>query len=126
MGRLITTICIFTLTIIISISGIYHSYNTNLRFSKILDEAIYNCKNEETEKLIENIDRLSALWRSRQPISSLYIRHNEMDSVDVLLVTAKAFAESDSFDSTCTELYQLKFMVNHIYEKQVPNLHNLL
>lgn len=126
MSRLITTICIVMLTIIISVSGLYHSYNTSLEFSEIIDEAVENCKNEDSEKLVENINRLSALWVSRQPITSLYIRHNEMDSVEVLLVTAKAFAEADSFDNTCIELHQLKFMVKHIYEKQIPNLHNLL
>ncbi len=125
MSRLITIISILITIIIISIISIWYTDNTRDILGEVSEIAIENCKIRDNQQLINNINRLSTLWESRQPVLSLYVRHNELESVSNHLVGLMAHAKNNDFDNAYVELCKLKFMLNHIYNREVPSIDSL-
>ena len=125
MSRLITIISILVAVIIISITGIFYTDNMRDELSEISENALKNCSEKDSHQLMENVNRLSSLWESRQPVLSLYVRHDELESVSNHLVGLFAHAKNNDFDNASVELYKFKFMLNHIYNREVPSIDTL-
>lgn len=126
MSRLITTISIILSIILLSLGGICYIKQTKSEAIALTDEAIELCRQKNQAELEIKIKKLVALWESKQLVLSLYVRHDEMERIDNLLVIITAYTENESFESACVELHQLQFMLDHIYQRELPNLNNLL
>lgn len=126
MSRLLTTIGMILLILTISIGGIWYVHQTNKEIITLCDDGIKYCQKEDQTKLLENIKKLSTLWESKQLILSLYVRHDEMERIDSLLIVVNAYAETENYHSVSVELHQLQFMLDHIYKRELPSINNLL
>jgi dihydroorotase len=79
-----------------------------------------NWKDAQTQ--ISNIDKE---WKSTEKTWSLLTDHIEVDNIEMSLKKSKEFIETLNPSQALAELESLKFMVEHIYEKEQINLKNI-
>ncbi|WMJ23498.1 DUF4363 family protein [Paludicola sp. MB14-C6] len=126
MSRLLTTIGMILLILAISFCGIWYVHQSNKEMIALCEDAIIFSNKENQDGLLSCIKKLSALWESKQLILSLYVRHDEMERIDSLLVVINAYYETKNYHSVSVELHQLEFMLDHIYRRELPTINNLL
>ncbi|MFZ2538597.1 MAG: DUF4363 family protein [Oscillospiraceae bacterium] len=125
MTRLITITAIMIAMLALSISGIYYAKETKTQFDELIDIALVQCKNKDTQTLAESTKKMSALYQSRHGFLSFFVRHDELEKIDIDLVSLLGYVKIGSFDSIQICLEQIRFMINHIYSKELPNIENL-
>lgn len=125
MSRLITIISILAVMLAISITSIWYTGIVKDELTALANEAIINCDKEDYDSLSANTNKLFDSWKSKQLILSLYIRHNDLESISGLLVSIESHVKNKAYQSADVELSRLKFTLNHIYEKEIPSIDNM-
>ncbi len=83
------------------------------------------CESGNDIKAAETINRMSAYFHSRHPILSLYARHDELDTLDTCLTIAAKQVAVKKLDMAAVTLSEINLAANRIYERELPNFHNL-
>ncbi len=126
MGRLITIGLILLGILALSLGGIWYAGQTRAQMDTLIEQAIEAATAKKQEELLRLTDSLQQLWEGRETFLSFYVRHDEIEKMNTELVSLRSFAEISAYDSAYAVLYQMKFMSGHIYEREIPNLDNLL
>lgn len=125
MNRLIVISCILVIIISLSFLSIWYTKQKTEELFTITQEAIDNCRNQDSSSLLKNINKLSAQWESKQLILHLFIRHEKLENVSTTISSINAYAKNKNFNQAFIELHLLEYMINHIYKEQIPSLNNL-
>lgn len=125
MSRLITISIITALIIALSISGIVFAKNTREKFYDYCETAIEACNREDSDLLLKTAKKMSDLFENRHGFLSFYVRHDEIEKLETLVIGLLSYADTQSYKSAVHCIYQIQFSANHIYVKEIPNLDNL-
>ncbi|MCI5923224.1 MAG: DUF4363 family protein [Oscillospiraceae bacterium] len=125
MKRLFIIVQILTLILFVAVSGVVYARNTCEELVSMTEEAKRLSDAEDAAALALQAEKMSAFLEGRHLILSLYVRHDELEKLTVHLLTLCAQSKAGSTDVQTT-LAQVSFMAQHIYERELPNLDNLL
>lgn len=125
MSRLITISVIIVLILGLSFTGISYAHDTKRDFEEMISAAQEFCAAEDRQALSASARSMQSSWEEREGFLSFYVRHDEIEKMATYLVGLEAYAKTGSFDSAAVTLYQMAFLVNHIYHRELPNLDNL-
>ncbi len=125
MKRTILISCILITIISASFYTIWFTKQVKTELLELSKNAEIACDELDIEKYCDNINKLSANWESRQFILSLYIRHDDLENISNHIASLSAVAKREDISTAIVELYRLNFMLNHIYEHQLPSVNNL-
>lgn len=125
MTRLITTIGIIITIIALCICGVFYTKNTKVQFIELIDTAIEQCENNDINGLKESTKKMSAFFESRHSFLSFFIRHDEIEKIETDIINLSGYTNISSFHNAQISLNHLKFMINHIYKNEIPNMENL-
>lgn len=125
MSRLITISIIVILIIALSISGIFFAKNTKEKFYYHCNSAVESCNTQNSDRLLESAKKMSALFESRHGFLSFFVRHDEIERLETLIISLLSYAKTSSYESAVNCIYQIEFLINHIYVREIPNLDNL-
>ena len=113
------------LVIIISANFIVINYlenSTDILISKI-DEVNQNI--EDKEKAEEIMEELSNEWKNANKIWAIIIPHQELDQIEISLLSAKTAIENEEIHDAHIEINKLEFLIKHINEKEEFSLKNI-
>lgn len=86
----------------------------------------------EIEKLLENdvkdenkIQNLYSKWFEFESKAAYYIEHDELEKVSLKISLVKKSIEIDEFEEAQNDLEEVRFLINHIYEKDKLKLKNI-
>ncbi len=125
MSRLITITVIMIGILVLSFVGIDYAKQTKIQFDSLIDAALVQCENEDIQALAESEKKMSAFYQSRHSFLSFFVRHDELEKIDTDLVNLLSFVKLGSFDNIQISLEQIRFMIDHIYSKELPKTENL-
>ena len=120
-------ICI---VIIISILGL-EIYTQNFtsksvkEITEIFDKIEERISKNEVEEAKNEIKNISSKWEEKQKKLAYYIEHDELEKVHTAIVKLKSYVETENFSEAIAELYEGKFIIEHIQEKNSFNLQNI-
>lgn len=97
-----------------------------------------------SDDIVKNIEKTSALvrgsnwkdaqsqiadidqeWKNTESTWALLTDHIEVDNIEMSLKKSREYIDSLNLSDSLAELESLKFMVEHIYEKEVINFKNI-
>lgn len=125
MKRLFVILLILALILSVAAGGVVYAENTCEELVSMTEEARRLSDAEDVAALALQAEKMSAFLEGRHLILSLYVRHDELEKLTVHLLTLCAQTKAGSTDVQTT-LAQVSFMAQHIYERELPNLDNLL
>lgn len=125
MSRLITITVIIVLIVSLSVAGIFFAKDTKQIFFYHCNNAIDSCNAQNSDKLLESAKKMSALFESRHGFLSFFVRHDEIEKLETLIISLLSYAKTSSYESAVNCIYQIEFLTNHIYVREIPNLDNL-
>lgn len=91
-----------------------------------IDEIKEDIKSEKnTEEVKNNYDKMYKEWRNKFNIFAYYIEHDELEKVELELVTLKSYIETNYKEDAISNADRAKFLIRHIEEKNKFNLKNV-
>lgn len=85
---------------------------------------------EIDENLLNNINNnfnnMKDVWIKNQDILSYYVEHNELEKIDLNIVSLGSYLQTEQYDESIGEIDEGVFSVKHIGEKYLFNLKNVL
>ncbi len=79
----------------------------------------------ETEDSKDKSKALCSSWKEEEKKLSYYMEHDELEKVGVLVDNIKSDIENDNQEDIHQELDEVKFLLEHIKEKQKLQLKNI-
>lgn len=125
MSRLVIVAVIITLILALSLSGVYYAKDTKVQLFELADVAIEQCKEEDAAELISSAKKMSAFFESRHGFLSFFVRHDEIEKMEADLVSLVSYSQLKSFDNAYFCLNHIRYTINHIYNRELPNWDNL-
>jgi hypothetical protein len=126
MKKLLLAISILAAVIIFGILSInaYKKSSKNLSdmVSKTSDLAVAG----KWSQARTMIDEVAGKWEKTGNIWSLLIDHFEMDNIEMSMEKSKKYIDARDTPLSMAELESLRFMIEHIYEKEAFSLENIL
>lgn len=92
---------------------------------------IENCITELEERLAsgeideEKSKELYNKWFKFESKASYYIEHDELEKVSIKISLAKKAIEIEEIEEAQNDLEEVRFLINHIYEKDKLKLKNI-
>lgn len=120
----------FSICIIIILFVSYLDIILNVHFEKEM-KIMQNNINDLQELMIkkengkEKVEELKKNWERFDYIAAYYTEHNELEKVSLKINLVKKNIEIDENDMTVEYLEELKFLLNHIFEKDKLSLKNI-
>ena len=96
--------------------------------SKIVESIEYASSLINNGKWIEAksaIDDINSKWDDTEKSWALLTDHIEIDNIEVSMLKSKEYIRTKNLPLSLSELENLKFMIEHIYEKEKFNLKNI-
>lgn len=72
-----------------------------------------------------SIEKIEKEWDMTEKSWTLLTDHIEIDNIELSMKKSKEYIETKTPAEALAELESLKFMVQHIYTKELPNLKNI-
>lgn len=79
----------------------------------------------ESEEAKGKIKELCSSWKNEEKKLSYYMEHNELEKVGKLVDNVKSDIENDNTEDVKQELDEIKFLLEHIKDKQKLQLKNI-
>ncbi len=113
---------------IISIYGIslYHTHQVTRQMIGRLTATEEAARAQKTAQAAEQTEQLQLFWEEKEKVLMLYIRHNELDQVANNLAQMAGLIESGDSAAFYAKLDQTEFLVQHIFESELPLWKNIL
>ena len=84
-----------------------------------------NVETQDTKNIQSSIDELDKNWKKSIDKLSYYIEHNELDKVEVEIVTFKTDIKNEEYDEAIESMERANFLLEHIKDKNQFNLKNI-
>lgn len=82
-------------------------------------------KSLETEDAKDRIKTLCSSWKDEEERLAFFLEHDELEKVGVLVDNVKSNIENDNMEDVTQEIDQIKFLLQHIQQKQKLELKNI-
>lgn len=121
-------ISLFIVILVIIMNIISQNYTdtkmekTVLALEQIKEEISSKKSVEEVEK---QYDIMYKEWRKNFNVFAYYIEHDELEKVEVELVTLRAYIETDYNEDAISNAERAQYIINHIEEKYRLNFKNI-
>ncbi len=78
-----------------------------------------------TEESNKKIEELCSSWKQEQDKLSFYMEHDELEKVGVLVDNVKSDIKNENTEDVNQELDEIKFLLEHVKDKQKLQLKNI-
>lgn len=90
-----------------------------------LEELKSSIEKNNSEEIEKKLSEVNQVWEEKQDKLAYFIEHNELEKVDVNLVSLKSYVEINDLEEAKREVDESCFSVQHIEEKYAFNLKNI-
>lgn len=125
MKKLIISFIVLLLIIALGIISIRYM-NTSSKSIAVKIERVSALINENKwESAKSQMKDLEKEWNSTEKTWALLTDHFEIDNIELSMLKSKEYIDTKNISLSLAELENLKFMVEHIYEKEKFSLKNI-
>lgn len=118
-------IIIFLVIIFVIVIEIITDNITQKSFSDI-NKSIQDVEETlETEESEEKIKELCEAWKRENDKLSFFMEHDELEKVGVLVDNVKSDIKNENTEDVKQELDEIKFLLDHVKDKQKLQLKNI-
>jgi len=96
------------------------------KMTDLLDTVSEHVTSGNWEGAKSEIENTQKNWDKTEKIWTLLTDHFELDNIEMSLKKSKKYIEAKDMPLALGELENLKFMVEHIYSKELINIQNIL
>ena len=89
-----------------------------------IDE-INNFIKDDIELAKQNTDDLENEWQNIYKVLSVIVMHQELDQIELSIISAKIAINNEDIDEALIELGKLKFLLEHINDRESFKLKNV-
>lgn len=122
--EIIVIILIFSL---ITILDVFTKSNTESVMENMVNELneLYEQVSIEEKYNTNLINDIENGWKEKMKVMSLYLEHNELEKVNNSLAKLKANIESKEKYMAVENIEEIKFLIEHIKNKNLLNIENI-
>lgn len=122
--EIIVIILIFSL---ITILDVFTKSNTESVMENMVNELneLYEQVSIEEKYNTNLINDIENGWKEKMKVMSLYLEHNELEKVNNSLAKLKANIESKEKYMAVESIEEIKFLIEHIKNKNLLNIENI-
>lgn len=125
MKKLIVSMVIFISIIASGLLIIRYFKNTSRNLTYEIENISSLVRENNWEDAKSNIKILQKNWDKTENIWAFLTDHIEIDNIEMSMIKSAQYIESKNTSLSLAELENLKYMVDHIYEKELFNLMNI-
>lgn len=121
-------VCSIIILILVLFSGMVctgYLHRSSGNTSKMIDDTIDYTRKGMWPESSKSIGAIESGWNKTEGTWAMLVDHSEIDNIEMAMTKAKYYIETRNAPLSLAELYNLKFMVEHIYEMEVINLKNI-
>ena len=120
-------ICIVVIITILTINWLLQNYTKNsvTELNDNLEELKQDLKEKDNEKTESKMKEINDKWSKQYGILAVFIEHDELEKVELDLVTLDGYIEIDDYDKGINEVNKSIFSLKHIAEKYDFSLVNV-
>lgn len=124
-------ILILIISTVFSLNYISESY-TNKSTSDMKEKieplivSLNNLQDNDENIIVKNeIEQIQNEWIQIHENMAYYIEHNELETFETYLISAKSFIESSEYNEAISDLNKAIYVLDHIKEKYALSLENI-
>lgn len=126
MSRLIIISSIIFGIITAGIASLIYLNQAKNEMNELLSDFLYACETEDKDQMQEKTNRLSAIWATKQSVLRLFINRTALDNLEAMLVDMDSLTKTKSFESAYAQGQRVIYQLDHIYQKELPSVDNLI
>ena len=88
-------------------------------------ELIRNKETKNIARIKEKLEEVIKNWEDKEKVWATIIMHEELDNIEVSLLTLKSYAENEEIADALSELEKSIFWIGHITEKEDFKIKNI-
>lgn len=116
LAILITGVCVYSVYLEKTMSDLQDNLD------RLLD-----CLNEEQwDKCVDEIDRLSKKWKKNEPVLSMFNDHEDIDNINLSVSDLKESIACKDMEHTLKSLKETKILLERIRKNETLSLENIL
>lgn len=109
--------------ILVLVSGL--DFITSKIMKNIVKEINFEVSNVEKNNNDENMKKLKDKWQERENKLSFFIEHDELEKVTIELTSLESNIENNVEEEIKENINKIKFLLNHIEEKEKFKMKNI-
>ena len=117
MVRLYIILGIWAVLFTFIICGLFYFKSLN---NDILSYIEIASNSEDKNEMIEYSDKIVDEWENKSKLIRIFTRHNEIDQMSTLCASIKPLAENGDVGEFQSQLSQIRSLLIHIYESELP------
>ena len=125
MKKLLLALSIFVIIILFSILTMSSFKRSSQKISVMVEKSSKFISIGRWDDAQNQIVDIEKIWSKTEKTWALLIDHMEIDNIDVSLIKSKKYIETKNLTLSLSELDILKFMIEHISDKELFNLKNI-
>jgi peptidoglycan hydrolase CwlO-like protein len=125
MKKLILAVVILLVIIFSGILSLNLYSKTSRQLSKMVDSTYDFVNSGNWDGATKEVENIEKAWDKIEGVWAVLIDHFEIDNIEMSLKKSKRYIETKDLPLSLAELENLKFMVEHIYEKEKFSLENI-
>ena len=120
-------ICIVVIITILTINWLLQNYTKNsvTELNDNLEELKQDLKEKDNEKTESKMKEINDKWSKQYGILAVFIEHDELEKVELDLITLDGYIEIDDYCKGINEVNKSIFSLKHIAEKYDFSLVNV-
>ena len=125
MKKLLLALSIFVIIILFSILTMSSFKRSSQKISVMVEKSSKFISIGRWDDAQNQIVDIEKIWSKTEKTWALLIDHMEIDNIDISLIKSKKYIETKNLTLSLSELDILKFMIEHISDKELFNLKNI-
>lgn len=126
MKRVKLAIAILIIIPVLVFSSHYYLKHATTSMSQILCKSETLAQQGKKKEAAKQVASFQSEWDKNKAIMSIFIRHDELDTVNLSTAKLKPYLDDDSTSDFCAESETLKFQLHHIWETEKFSIDNVL
>lgn len=122
-------LCIITVIILLiigaSLFSIQNISKTNAEMNLHLERLVISAQEEDYTASSNTIAALQEKWQKKSKQFDMYVKHENVDSIQLNLIQLEAFCSLKQYDKMLPIIRQIQYSLKQIYEGEIPDLKNI-
>lgn len=125
MKKFLISLIVLLIIIISSLMTIRYIHNSSSKIVESIEDTSALVRNGSWEAAKSGIDNINEEWNKTEKAWAFLTDHVEIDNIEMSMLKSKEYISTQNLPLSLAELENLKFMVEHIYEKEKFSLKNI-
>ena len=126
MKRVVIVCVLFVITLSLSIFCTWQAIHTCDNMKQRVVEVYDAIKSGDEEAIAKQVGEMHSYWVEKEYILSPFVRHSLLDETSRAIVQTLALVHESGRVELCAQLEIIIWQMEHLWESEFPNWHNIL